>query len=368
VRRERTQFSGAEDSAHTRSWDTVLPAGFRWFVTRLAIECNWHVHNDTCFKYLAPGEPRTDVTCWMCITGQTRAVTEIDEETQSILLWWLHPWINNFNDVVLFQLQSNMDIKFIGSGPTAKALVYYVSDYITKTDLKVHVGIQSLQVAMHSHGEKFDGDDVSSRDFRDRNLLTKCVNSLMGRQELSHQQVMSYLVVGGNFYTGHKFRSVRLYQFTAALTNHECQPHVDSDDATTSADLCTHDREEENVTLNTSPSEVKLTSDFLDYRFRLVDTAFELMNVWEFMEDSTKVSKRTSSGGSLGKVMPRKWMRMVISLVNMHGDGPTASTFPATNTQNLIPMALDFILLVLFLSYLGTTFLGRTSIKKHSVG
>jgi hypothetical protein len=101
----------------------------------------------------------------------------------------------------------------------------------------------------------------------------------MGCQELSHQQVMSYLVGGGDFYTGHKFRSVRLYQFTATLTNHEWQPHVDSDDVTTSADLCTHDREEENVMLNTSPGEVKLMSDFLDYRFHPVDTVFELMNV-----------------------------------------------------------------------------------------
>jgi hypothetical protein len=259
--------------------DNLFPAEFHQFMTRLAIECNWHVHNDTCFKYLAPGEPRMDMTCRMRITGQTRAVTEIDEETQSILLRRLHPWINNFNDVVPFLLQSNMDIKFIGSRPAAKVLVYYVSDYITKTDLKVHAGIHSLQVAMHSHGEKFNGDDVSSHDFQDRNLLTKCVNSLMGCQELSHQQVMSYLVGGGDFYTGHKFRSVHLYQFMAALTNHEWQPHVDSDDATTSADLCTHDREEENVTLNTSPGEVKLTSDFLDYQFHLVDTAFELMNV-----------------------------------------------------------------------------------------
>jgi hypothetical protein len=61
-------------------------------------------------------------------------------------------------------------------------------------------------------------------------------------------------------------------------------------------------------------------------------------------------------------------MRMVIILVNMHSDGPTASTFPVTNTQNLIPTALDFVLHVSFLSYLGTTFHGRTSIKKHSVG
>jgi hypothetical protein len=109
-----------------------------------------------------------DVTCQMRITRQTRVVMEIDGETQSILLLQLHPWINNFNDVVLVLMQSNMDIiKFIGSGPAGKALVYYISDYITKTALKVHAGIHSLQVAMNSHREKFDGDDVSSRDFQD---------------------------------------------------------------------------------------------------------------------------------------------------------------------------------------------------------
>ncbi|KAH7906877.1 hypothetical protein BJ138DRAFT_1137801 [Hygrophoropsis aurantiaca] len=78
------------------------------------------------------------------MNGSTRALTELDPETLSILLKRLHPWINNFNDLILFLLQCNMDIKYIGSGEAAKALVYYVTDYISKTDLQTHVGLAAL--------------------------------------------------------------------------------------------------------------------------------------------------------------------------------------------------------------------------------
>lgn len=49
-----------------------------------------------------------------------------------------------------------MDIKFIGSGPAAKALVYYIMDYITKNDLQIHARVQMLQAAICSHVEKFN--------------------------------------------------------------------------------------------------------------------------------------------------------------------------------------------------------------------
>jgi hypothetical protein len=41
-----------------------------------------------------------------------------------------------------------MDIKYIGSGEAAKALVYYVTDYITKENLVTHVGLQALAYAI----------------------------------------------------------------------------------------------------------------------------------------------------------------------------------------------------------------------------
>jgi hypothetical protein len=192
-------------------------AEFQLFVRHLAIRCNWHVHNDTCFKHLRKGEARSDGNCRMCINGATQPVTTLDEETLSIMLRRFHPWINNDNNVLLFLLQSNIDIKFVGSGPAVKALVYYITDYIMKSDLNIHPGIHTLQAAMKSHAEKFKGDCVSTQTYRDQNLVTKCVNSLMGRQEISHQQVMSFLVGGGDIYTSHDFRPFCFYKFLHSL-------------------------------------------------------------------------------------------------------------------------------------------------------
>ena len=71
----------------------------------------------------------------MCIDGSTCSMTLIDPKTQSILLKRMHPRINNFNDVVMFLMECNMDIKYIGSGEAAKTLIYYITNYITKAAL-----------------------------------------------------------------------------------------------------------------------------------------------------------------------------------------------------------------------------------------
>jgi hypothetical protein len=128
---------------------------FRIFVSELAIRCNWHEHRDTCWKHLRPSEKQGDLTCGMSFDGKTWAFTELDEATQSILLKQLHPHINNFNDVVMFLMQCNMDLKYIGSGEAAKALIYYVTDYITTANLATHVGLQALAYAIHQNNTKY---------------------------------------------------------------------------------------------------------------------------------------------------------------------------------------------------------------------
>ncbi|KAI0317656.1 hypothetical protein OF83DRAFT_1042019, partial [Amylostereum chailletii] len=180
---------------------------FKLFVRDLAVACNWHEHRDTCWKYLKPGEPRDDAHCRMRVDGSTRSFTELDEETGSILLRRLHPWINNFNDVVLFLLQSNMDIKFIGSGPAAKALVYYITDYITKSGLSLYHGLQAILAAIKKTKRlRSDGaDSEESRGEYRRSFLIRCINAMTGRLELSSAQVMSFIVGGGDYYTSHSF-------------------------------------------------------------------------------------------------------------------------------------------------------------------
>jgi hypothetical protein len=187
---------------------------FTTFVSELAVACNWHKHTFTCWKHLKKGLIEGDSNCQMCIDGTTLAASNLEPETMSILLCRLHPRINNFNNVVIFLLQCNMDIKYIGSGEAAKALVYYISDYITKNTLATHVGLEALSYAIRQNETKFVGmHRTTTASERNKSLFMKTVNAMMAHQETSHQQIMSYFVGGSDVYTNHNFKLLQYCDF-----------------------------------------------------------------------------------------------------------------------------------------------------------
>ncbi|KAJ7741070.1 hypothetical protein B0H16DRAFT_1215718, partial [Mycena metata] len=190
-------------------------AAFRTTVEELVILFNWHDHRPTCWKHLKNGQPRNDDSCRMRIDGSTQLCTHLDEQTESIILRRLHPRINNYNELIIFLLRCNMDIKYIGSGEAAKALVYYVTDYITKGTLSTHIGLGALEYAIKRNLEKFGPGGATSHDNEavNRSLFTKTIMALHSKQEMSHQQVMSYLVGGGDCYTSHSFKVVKWGEF-----------------------------------------------------------------------------------------------------------------------------------------------------------
>lgn len=192
---------------------------FESFVEALVKEYNWHEHSSTCWKYLRKGDKEVDANCRMRMDGVTREATNLDPETCSILLRRLHPRIASYNDLVIFCMRSNMDIKFIGSGEAAKALVYYITDYITKASLPTHVGIAALSYAIRRTNVRFPG--MLSGDLKEhsQSALTITVNSMMGKQEISHQQVMSYLVGGGDHYSSDTFSLLYMTAFSKLIGN-----------------------------------------------------------------------------------------------------------------------------------------------------
>ncbi|KAG6369643.1 hypothetical protein JVT61DRAFT_14139 [Boletus reticuloceps] len=144
---------------------------------------------------------------------------------------------------------------------------------------------------MDSHRAKFEGDGVSTQEFKDRNLLIKCVNSLMGRQEISHQQVMSYLVGGGDFYASHNFKIIQLYKFISALDRYEkMQGNTTIRDGTEEDNDC--EEHCKKGLLLTSPGEATIMSNVTDYQFCLCDMAFEKMSLWDIAGFTFKSVKR----------------------------------------------------------------------------
>ncbi|KAJ8473524.1 hypothetical protein ONZ51_g7821 [Trametes cubensis] len=205
-------------------------------VTELVQVYNWHEHTLTCFKYVpkgvVPQDPQQqDALCRMRIDGTTCSETRLDEETGAVVLRRLHPRIANYNDLIIFLMRCNMDIKFIGSGEAAKVLLYYVTDYITKPSLPAHVGLAALSYAIQKTNEKFPDIADQSRESEDRGksvrgALTLTVNRMMSRQEISHQQVLSYIVGGGDVYRSHSFRALHWGSFDRMFAAYEARRAV----------------------------------------------------------------------------------------------------------------------------------------------
>ncbi len=128
----------------------------------LVIDCQIHKHRKTCFKYCPPPLPK--VCCFDLDVSNVNTETYFDYEKGEICLRCLDGLVNNFNATILRAVRCNMDIKFIGSGAPAKAVLYYITDYITKSQLKTLVAYAALELLVKKLG-KYDPneDEVTVR-------------------------------------------------------------------------------------------------------------------------------------------------------------------------------------------------------------
>ncbi|KAH9854461.1 hypothetical protein C2E23DRAFT_699808, partial [Lenzites betulinus] len=235
----------------------------------------------------------------MRIDGTTRSHTMLDDETGGVLLRRLHPRIANYNDLVIFLIKSNMDIKFIGSGEAAKALLYYVTDYITKPSLPAHVGLAALSYAIQKTNERFPSM-VEDNAFRPKGALNTAVNRMMAHQEISHQQVMSYLVGGGDVYTSHKFRVLhwsafdRLFReaFSERVRDDGSAPIAPSHSEETEGAVEDDQEDGETFTLQMQAGSISSMSQQQDYVYRCIDDPFEALCLYQFVSCTKKESLR----------------------------------------------------------------------------
>jgi hypothetical protein len=169
----------------------------------LAKQCQAHTHRATCYKYWrpehGPKECRFDLH-----PDNVRPESTVNPKTGEIHLRCLDGLVNNFNSTILEAIWCNMDIKFIGSETSAKAILYYITDYITKSQLKTHVAYAALELAINKL-EEYNPNETDA-SLRAKHMLQKCAYALVSHQELSAQQVASYLMDLEDHFTSHTFR------------------------------------------------------------------------------------------------------------------------------------------------------------------
>ncbi|KAJ7823155.1 hypothetical protein B0H14DRAFT_2370282, partial [Mycena olivaceomarginata] len=173
-----------------------------------------HDHSKTCFKYWrGPPEPKS---CRFDLHEDNyRAESSFDPETGELCLRCLDGLVNNFNGTIIEAIRCNMDIKFIGSGASAKGILYYITDYITKSQLKTHVAFSMLELAVKKLGDvnPFETDET----VRAKKMLQKCAYAMISQQELSAQQVASYLMDFEDHFTSHSYRNLYWTAFEAFI-------------------------------------------------------------------------------------------------------------------------------------------------------
>ncbi|KAJ7777686.1 hypothetical protein DFH07DRAFT_717017, partial [Mycena maculata] len=195
----------------------------------VVLQCQTHTHSKTCFKYWkGPPEPKT---CRFDLHEDNfRGESYIDPETGEIHLRCLDGLVNNFNATMLEAIRNNMDIKFIGSGASAKGILYYITDYITKSQLKTHVAFAMLELAVKKLGEYNPlEDDIT---IRAKKMLQTCAYAMISQQELSAQQVASYLLDFEDHFTSHSYRNFYWTSFESFINREdpspECYPSKNS--------------------------------------------------------------------------------------------------------------------------------------------
>ncbi|KAF8204728.1 hypothetical protein BJ912DRAFT_820469, partial [Pholiota molesta] len=171
----------------------------------LVKQCQLHKHTKACYKYWkGPQEQRE---CRFGLdASNTIPETTINMETGEICMRCLDGLVNNFNATILEAIRCNMDIKFIGSGAAAKSITYYITNYITKSQLKTHVAYAALELSVKRLGEYNPEDDDLT--IHAKKLLQKCAYAMISHQELSAQQVASYLMDYEDHFTSHKYRNL----------------------------------------------------------------------------------------------------------------------------------------------------------------
>ena len=151
--------------------------------------------------------------CKACFPWATFTCTEVDPESGSINVKKLEPWINFITPLVTYIMHCNTDVTCMWSGTALKAVIMYVSDYITKTGLKTHVMFEAIRNIFDKH-HKILSSSLSDRE-KARQLMNKIVNALSVKAEMGGPMVCMYLLGNPDHYTNHTFVPFYWYSFIA---------------------------------------------------------------------------------------------------------------------------------------------------------
>src|SRR5215471_8116881 len=202
--------------------------------------------------------------------------TQVDPKTGALNIKKGEKWINTYTPVLTYLMRCNTDVTSLLSGTAIKAIVAYVSDYITKVGLKTYSIFDAIRSVIDRNSEMLGGD--SARKEKARSVLTQIVNNLTAKMEIGAPMACLYLLGNPDHYTNHKFVVFYWKSYVSeVLKSWRTDENMEKDKV---------------VLLKTKGGEYIGLSSIDDYKFRPYQ--FENKSLYEWIQISKRVKRSDS--------------------------------------------------------------------------
>ncbi|KDR72198.1 hypothetical protein GALMADRAFT_74037, partial [Galerina marginata CBS 339.88] len=229
-----------------------------------------------------------DGTCAARFPRDLYEKTTIDPEDGHIDMRKQEPFINTFTPALTMIMRCNTDTTSLLSGTAVKAVISYVTDYITKQSLKTHqLFSTAYEVLQRRTLEPIDPDKPLSGA---RRTLLKIVNSLSTKLEIGSPMAAMYLLGHEDHYTSHKFVPFYWRTFVAQVRREATpQTSVNNDYPELNLNLDGDDDAQERVEIGQVEQKYFIRSNVSDYIHR--PHKFERTNLYNWVQGSSKQSR-----------------------------------------------------------------------------
>ncbi|KAL4263449.1 ATP-dependent DNA helicase [Pleurotus pulmonarius] len=149
-----------------------------------------------------------------------------------VLMRKKEPMLNTFTPLVTYLLRGNTDVTSLLSGTAVKAVVMYVTDYITKQGLKTYQIFDAVADVLRRSAMSPQEQVRQDHGGMARKILLKVVNNLTSKSEIGSPMACMYLLGHPDHYTSHRFVKLWWRSFVAVGWKHfsVSEESVDGDD------------------------------------------------------------------------------------------------------------------------------------------
>jgi hypothetical protein len=210
--------------------------------------------------------------------------TEIDEDGH-INMRKLEPNMNTVTPILTYLAGANTDVTSLLSGTAVKAVISYVSDYVSKLGLKTYQAFASVYDVFERNEEVLNGG-AEPLDTA-KNLMRQMINSMSTKMEIGSPMAAMYLLDNPDHYASHAFVNFTWRSYVAFVLNHwnpSRRAGEENEEVAPREDFVSVRNEDGNY----------VAASVVDhYRYRPL--AYESLSLYEWVQCSV-VKARTSSG------------------------------------------------------------------------